>query len=218
MGFKNGRIPAVSKAHLLEFYANNPKLKTGETVSRFELNSSVKQPFRSESLLGNQKINQAGLILDQKIEISELQPQINLLVNWLSKVKCRWTRKPEMLKPGNTENRKWGNPDHPEIRSRRQFQQLETAAFVQGFFSTLRHVKDNLNIGRNSLRYRGPRVWELTPTSLKQSPSLKNLKNLLKQRHHKNFINNCSFLKEACMVSHKNQDFEYFQQSNFYPI
>ena len=68
----------------------------------------------------------------------------------------------------------------------------------------------NLAIGRNSLRYRGPLVWELTPTSLKQSSSLKNFKNLLKQRHHKNFINNCSFRKEACMVSHKNQDFEYF--------
>lgn len=68
----------------------------------------------------------------------------------------------------------------------------------------------NLDIGRNSLRYRGPLVWELTPTSLKQSPSLKNFKNLLKQRQHKNFINNCSFLKEACMVSHKNQDFAYF--------
>ena len=38
----------------------------------------------------------------------------------------------------------------------------------------------NLHIGRNSLRYGGP----LTPTSLKQSPSLKNFKNLLKQRHH----------------------------------
>ena len=68
----------------------------------------------------------------------------------------------------------------------------------------------NLDIGRNSLRYRGPLFWELTQTSLKQSPSLKNFKNLLKQRHHKNFINNCSFLKESYMVSHKNQDFEYF--------
>ena len=25
------------------------------------------------------------------------------------------TRKPEIMKPGNTENRKCGNPDHPEI-------------------------------------------------------------------------------------------------------
>ena len=25
------------------------------------------------------------------------------------------TSQPEMLKPGNTENRKCGNPDHPEI-------------------------------------------------------------------------------------------------------
>ena len=84
-------------------------------MSRFELNSSVKQLFRGESLLENQKINWEGLILDQKIEISELQPRINLLFNRLCKVKCRLTRKPEMLKRGNMENRKYGNPDHPEI-------------------------------------------------------------------------------------------------------
>ena len=57
--------------------------------------------------------------MDQKIEISELQPRINLLFNRLCKVKCRLTRKAkrkaEMLKPGNRENRKCGNPDHPEI-------------------------------------------------------------------------------------------------------
>ena len=67
-----------------------------------------------------------------------------------------------------------------------------------------------LDIARNSLRYRGPLVWELTPTYLKQSHSLKNFKNRLKQRHYKIFINNLSFLKEACMISHKNQDFKYF--------
>ena len=53
--------------------------------------------------------------MDQKIQISELQPRINLLFNRLCKVKCRLTRKAEMLKRGNTENRKCGNPDHPEI-------------------------------------------------------------------------------------------------------
>ena len=53
--------------------------------------------------------------MDQKIEISELQPQINLLFNRLCKIKCRLTSTPEMLKRGDTENRKCGNPDHPEI-------------------------------------------------------------------------------------------------------
>ena len=118
-------------AAIFESQANNPKIKTGETVSRFELNSSVKQPFRGESLLENQKINWKGLILDQKIEISELQPRINLLFNRLCKVKCRLTRKPEMLKRGNTEIRiirKSANLK--SIRSRRQSQKLETAAFV----------------------------------------------------------------------------------------
>ena len=102
-------------AVIFEFHANNPKLKTGATVSRFELNSQVKQQFKGESLLKYQKINQAGFILDQKIEISELQPRINLLFNRFCKVKCRLTCKPEMLKPGNMEKRKCGNPDHPEI-------------------------------------------------------------------------------------------------------
>ena len=126
-------------AAIFESQTNNPKIKTGETVSRFELNSSVKQPFRGESLLENQKINWEGLILDQKIEISELQPRVNLLFNRLCKVKCRLTRKPEMLKRGNTENRKTGNTEIriirksanlKSIRSRRQSQKLETAAFV----------------------------------------------------------------------------------------
>ena len=50
--------------------------------------------------------------MDQKIEISVLQPRV---FNRLYKVKCMLTRKPEMLKPGNRENRKCGNLDHPEI-------------------------------------------------------------------------------------------------------
>ena len=52
MCFRNCWYEAIVESH-----ANNPTLKTGETVSRFELNSSVKQPFRGESLLENQKIN-----------------------------------------------------------------------------------------------------------------------------------------------------------------
>ena len=108
-------IALERKAAIFESHANNPKLKTGETVSRFELNRPVKQPSRGESLLENQKINQAGFILDLRTEISELQPRINLLFNRLCKVKCRLTRKPETWKPGNTENGKCRNPDHPEI-------------------------------------------------------------------------------------------------------
>ena len=42
-----------------ECHANNLKLKTGQTVSRFVLNSSVKQLSRGESLPKNQNINQA---------------------------------------------------------------------------------------------------------------------------------------------------------------
>ena len=48
MCFRNGWYAAI-----FECYANNPKLKTGESVSRFEFNSSVKQLSRGESLLGS---------------------------------------------------------------------------------------------------------------------------------------------------------------------
>ena len=68
----------------------------------------------------------------------------------------------------------------------------------------------NLDTGRNSIRYRGPIAWAKTPTCLKHATSLKNFKKLLKQRRHKLFIKNISFGKEACMVSHKDQDFIYF--------
>ena len=68
----------------------------------------------------------------------------------------------------------------------------------------------NLDTGRNSIRYRGPIAWATTPTCLKHATSLKNFKKLLKQRRHKLFIKNISFGKEACMVSHKDQDFTYF--------
>ena len=93
-------------AAIFESQANNPKIKTGETVSRFELNSSVKQPFRGESLLENQKINWEGVILDQKIEISELQPSIQPALQGQMQVDTL---------TGNVETRKSGNPDHPEI-------------------------------------------------------------------------------------------------------
>ena len=116
-------MPAIHDVH--PTWVSSKTLKTpaqntvspvaGETVSCFKSNSSINQPFRGESLLENQKINYAGFILDEKIEISELQPRINLLFNRFCKVKCRWTSKGKMLKPRNTENRKCGNPDHPEI-------------------------------------------------------------------------------------------------------
>ena len=44
-------------AAIFECHANNPKLKTGETVSRFELNSLVKQLSRGKILPKNQNIN-----------------------------------------------------------------------------------------------------------------------------------------------------------------
>ena len=44
-------------AAIFECHANNPKLKTGETVSRSELNSLVKQLSRGKILPKNQNIN-----------------------------------------------------------------------------------------------------------------------------------------------------------------
>ena len=59
---RNHKIPVnVLKncwyAAIFESHADNPKFQTSETVSRFELNSSVKQLSRGASLLENQKIN-----------------------------------------------------------------------------------------------------------------------------------------------------------------
>ena len=51
MYFRNCWYAAIFESH-----ANNPKLKTGETVSRFELNNSGKKAFRGESVLENKKI------------------------------------------------------------------------------------------------------------------------------------------------------------------
>ena len=64
MFFRNFRYAVIFECH-----ANNPNLKTNETVSRFVLNSSVKHLSRGERLPKNQNINQAGFILGQKIEI-----------------------------------------------------------------------------------------------------------------------------------------------------
>jgi len=52
-------------------------------------------------------------------------------------------------------------------------------------------------LGVKGLRYRAPIAWDLTPTSLKQSPALTNVKYqyLLKQHHDKNV--NASFFKEV---------------------
>ena len=44
-------------AVIFECHANNPNLKTDETVSRFVLNNSVKHLSRGERLPKNQNIN-----------------------------------------------------------------------------------------------------------------------------------------------------------------
>ena len=64
MCFRNCWYAAIFESH-----ADNPKLKTGDTVSRFELNSTVKQLSKGESLLVNKKIYQAVIILSQKTQI-----------------------------------------------------------------------------------------------------------------------------------------------------
>ena len=80
---------------IFESHADNPKLKTSETVPGFELNSSVKQlsevgARKSENQLS--RFHSGSENWDFKV----LQPRINLSFR-LYKVECRLTRKPDMI-------------------------------------------------------------------------------------------------------------------------
>ena len=68
----------------------------------------------------------------------------------------------------------------------------------------------NLEIGRTALRYRGPLAWNSLPATLKQAPSVNNFKCKLKQSKYGTMLDSLSFLKEACLISHKSSDFKYY--------
>ena len=63
-------------------------------------------------------------------------------------------------------------------------------------------------VGRNSLRYRGPRVWNSLPNDLKELENAQTFKSNL--RKALNIINKRNFKKEAAVISNKEDSFLYF--------
>ena len=70
------------------------------------------------------------------------------------------------------------------------------------------HVRYNSNIGRNSVRYRGPVVWNLIPKTIKDASCYHLFKRKLRQASK--ILDQIQFEKEACMVTSKQSDFLYF--------
>ena len=60
----------------------------------------------------------------------------------------------------------------------------------------------------NSVRYRGPIVWNLIPKTMKDASSYQLFKQKL--RRASKILDQIQFEKEACMVTTKQSDFLYF--------
>ena len=72
----------------------------------------------------------------------------------------------------------------------------------------------NLEVGRTSLRYRGPLSWNSITDTIKQAQSLNTFKLLLKK--NRALLNDISFHKEACFVPHKDPEYIYYYNLLFY--
>ena len=68
--------------------------------------------------------------------------------------------------------------------------------------------KYNYSIGRTSLSYRGPTVWNILPESYKLIDSYASFKQKIKKDLV--LLNKLSFDKESCLSINKNEDFYYF--------
>ena len=62
-------------------------------------------------------------------------------------------------------------------------------------------------IGRNSLRYNGPVIWNTMNIDLKPGKNLNTFRNNIKR--FKNRVNQITFSKEVCMTSYKHRDYKY---------
>lgn len=69
-------------------------------------------------------------------------------------------------------------------------------------------VRYNCNLGRNSVRYRGPMVWNLLPKSIRDASSQELFK--LKLRQASRILDQIQFEKEACQISTKQKNYIYF--------
>eukprot|EP00794_Sanderia_malayensis_P001795 gene1795-2001_t len=70
------------------------------------------------------------------------------------------------------------------------------------------HIRPNNEYGRNSLRYRGPIVWNALPVDIRKAVTRENFK--AKLRRISNTIESIQFEKETVVLTYKNQDFIYF--------
>jgi len=70
------------------------------------------------------------------------------------------------------------------------------------------NVRYNSNLGRNSVRYKGPIVWNLIPKAIKDASSLQLFKQNLRQASR--ILEQIQFEKEACQTTSKQTDFLYF--------
>ena len=70
------------------------------------------------------------------------------------------------------------------------------------------HVRCNSNLGRNSVRYRGPIVWNLIPEAIKDASSYQLFKQNLRQASR--ILDQIQLEKEACLVISKQSNFLYF--------
>ena len=71
------------------------------------------------------------------------------------------------------------------------------------------HVRYSSNLGRNSVRYRGPIVWNLMPKAIKDASSLQLFKQKLRQASR--ILEQIQFEKEACQITSKQTDFLFFK-------
>ena len=70
------------------------------------------------------------------------------------------------------------------------------------------HVRYNSNIGRSSVRKRGPIVWNLIPEAIKDASSYQLFKQKLRQASK--ILDQIQFEKEACLITSKQSEFLYF--------
>ena len=70
------------------------------------------------------------------------------------------------------------------------------------------HVRYNCNLGRKSVRYRGPIVWNLIPKAIRDASSQQLFKQKLRQASR--ILDQIQFEKEACQITSKQMGFLYF--------
>ena len=68
--------------------------------------------------------------------------------------------------------------------------------------------RPNSEVGRNTLRYRGPVIWNFVNKIAKVPESLASFKNTIRKSHVE--LNAFSFNKEAVVITKKCKDFIYF--------